>query len=67
MKYLKISIENEKRDLCEKIENLSEYIESGNENEDKSILMMQLFQMIQYKDMLIKRLEKLKDKRIYNI
>lgn len=54
------SIEKEERELSKKIAELSDYIKSGNKKEDENILKMQLFQMMQYRDLLKKRLSHLK-------
>lgn len=49
----------ELKELNEKIDDLSDYIQI-NENEEEALLKMQLFQMLQYKDALESRLNKLK-------
>lgn len=59
MKYLIKSIEIELENLKSKIEDLSDYIEI-NQNEDENLLKQQLFQMLQYRDILNQRLNKLK-------
>ncbi len=59
MENLIKSIEKELKELNEKIEDLSDYIKV-NENEEGPLLQMQMFQMLQYKDALNQRLNKLK-------
>lgn len=59
MKYLIKSIEIDLENLKSKIEDLSDYIEI-NANEDENLLKQQLFQMLQYRDILNQRLNKLK-------
>ena len=59
MKYLIKSIEIDLENLKSKIEDLSDYIEI-NVNEDENLLKQQLFQMLQYRDILNQRLNKLK-------
>lgn len=59
MEYLIKSIEKELKELNGKIEDLSDYIQI-NQNEEEPLLQMQMFQMLQYKDALKSRLNKLK-------
>ena len=59
MKYLIKSIEIDLENLKVKIEDLSDYIEI-NQTEDENLLKQQLFQMLQYRDTLKQRLDKLK-------
>jgi hypothetical protein len=59
MENLIKSIEKELKELNEKIEDLSDYIKV-NENEEEPLLQMQMFQMLQYKDAINQRLNKLK-------
>lgn len=59
MKYLIKSIEIDLENLNVKIEDLSDYIEI-NQTEDENLLKQQLFQMLQYRDILKQRLNKLK-------
>jgi hypothetical protein len=59
MKYLIKSIEIDLENLNVKIEDLSDYIEI-NQTEDENLLKQQLFQMLQYRDTLKQRLNKLK-------
>jgi len=59
MKYLIKSIAIDLENLNVKIEDLSDYIEI-NQTEDENLLKQQLFQMLQYRDTLKQRLDKLK-------
>lgn len=57
---MKISdLKKEEKYLSERIEELAAYIKT-NKEEDETILQMQLFQMLEYRDMLNKRIDKLK-------
>ena len=57
---MKISeLQKEEKHLSERIEELAAYIKK-NKEEDETILQMQLFQMLEYRDMLNKRIDKLK-------
>lgn len=61
LKYNKMNIselQKEEKHLSERIEELADYIKK-NKEEDENILQMQLFQMMQYKDSLKQRIDKL--------
>jgi hypothetical protein len=53
------TIEADIEDISKKIGILSNYIEKENKTEEETLLQMQMFQMLQYRDSLESRLNKL--------